>query len=44
MEEIARQAGQTVRDAMGSVRRTVCLCLILIAAGTAIGISVRLGR
>lgn len=43
-KEIVRQVGQTVRESLGSIRRTICLCMIEIAAGTAVGISRHLGR
>ena len=38
LAELARQGGSTVREALGSYKRTVCLCAMLIAAGTAAGI------
>lgn len=44
MKEIAREVGRTVREALGSYKRTACLCTILIAAGTAAGIYAHLSR
>jgi hypothetical protein len=43
-DEVARQVGQTVREAVVSWQRTVCLCLIVLTAGIAVGIGAYLSR
>jgi hypothetical protein len=43
-DEIARQVGQTVREAVVSWQRTVCLCLILLTTGIVVGIGIYLSR
>jgi len=38
LAELAKQGGSAVREALGSYKRTACLCAVMIAAGTAAGI------